>query len=224
MLAILGERAYARVTWASDFLLNRKHPLVQAFYLLLLTTAVTLFLVLGFPRLTQPHWWWHVRALIPLSIACTYGSFAVASTRDPGGITAHTHARELARFPYDHILYHPDRACRTCQRDKPARSKHCSLCGVCVARADHHCAWINNCVGAGNHVWFLAFLASTTWVCAYGTFLIYWMYVEDGGVGGVPAVGHLVTAHARACSSTHAHSCTLMHTHAHTHTPQHPQL
>jgi palmitoyltransferase ZDHHC4 len=40
-----------------------------------------------------------------------------------------------------------------------------------VARADHHCIWVNNCIGRGNYKWFLLLLLATTALIAYGAFL-----------------------------------------------------
>ncbi|KAG7273773.1 hypothetical protein CRUP_003273, partial [Coryphaenoides rupestris] len=42
---------------------------------------------------------------------------------------------------------------------QPMRSKHCQTCQHCVRRYDHHCPWIENCVGERNHRWFVLYLA-----------------------------------------------------------------
>jgi len=49
-------------------------------------------------------------------------------------------------------------ACPTCMIRKPIRSKHCRECGYCVARMDHHCVWLDGCVGLQNHGRFVLFL------------------------------------------------------------------
>lgn len=40
--------------------------------------------------------------------------------------------------------------CKKCNSVKPPGSHHCSICLHCVARMDHHCPWVNNCVGYYN--------------------------------------------------------------------------
>ena len=37
-------------------------------------------------------------------------------------------------------------------------SKHCRRCDKCVAAFDHHCIFLNNCIGSRNYRWFLALL------------------------------------------------------------------
>eukprot|EP01055_Gregarina_sp_Pseudo9_P005561 Gregarina_sp_Pseudo_9__5560@NODE_742_length_2284_cov_155_865033_g698_i0_p2_GENE_NODE_742_length_2284_cov_155_865033_g698_i0NODE_742_length_2284_cov_155_865033_g698_i0_p2_ORF_typecomplete_len220_score1_14DHHC/PF01529_20/1_5e03DHHC/PF01529_20/1_2e32_NODE_742_length_2284_cov_155_865033_g698_i03501009 len=38
------------------------------------------------------------------------------------------------------------------------RVHHCSACRQCVKRLDHHCPWVNGCIGEENYHYFLAFL------------------------------------------------------------------
>ena len=57
----------------------------------------------------------------------------------------------------------PFQICMDCQIVKPPRSRHCDICKRCVAIYDHHCPWINNCVGQGNHRLFLTYI-SLTWI------------------------------------------------------------
>ena len=40
---------------------------------------------------------------------------------------------------------------------KPPRTHHCSICGRCVMGMDHHCPWMNNCIGIKNHKAFMLF-------------------------------------------------------------------
>ncbi|KAK2640641.1 hypothetical protein Ddye_028436, partial [Dipteronia dyeriana] len=50
----------------------------------------------------------------------------------------------------------------------PARSKHYSICDRCVSRFDHHCGWMNNCIGEKNTRYFMVFLLWHFFLCLYG--------------------------------------------------------
>ncbi|KAM6931227.1 palmitoyltransferase ZDHHC12-B-like [Xenentodon cancila] len=50
------------------------------------------------------------------------------------------------------------RRCGHCLLQQPMRAKHCQTCKRCVRRFDHHCPWIENCVGERNHRWFVVYL------------------------------------------------------------------
>ena len=54
----------------------------------------------------------------------------------------------------------PLHLCPECMIIKTPRSRHCSICNKCVERYDHHCPWINNCVGIKNHRSFMIFISS----------------------------------------------------------------
>lgn len=88
-------------------------------------------------------------------------------------ITNEIRETEMTRYPFDHVIFHPGNRCRTCLTLKPARSKHCSLCGTCVARHDHHCVWLANCVGLRNYRYFLLLLLSLSTLLMYGSYLGY---------------------------------------------------
>mmetsp|Transcript_4711 Transcript_4711/g.8042 ORF Transcript_4711/g.8042 Transcript_4711/m.8042 type:complete len:247 (+) Transcript_4711:2029-2769(+) len=68
-------------------------------------------------------------------------------------------------IPFIELLrdVNPADLCPECKVIRSARSRHCAICNQCVERFDHHCPWINNCVGIKNHNAFLLFLMSI-WV------------------------------------------------------------
>ncbi|KAF1981551.1 zf-DHHC-domain-containing protein [Aulographum hederae CBS 113979] len=173
--SIDGKLTGGRITRSSrdlgNHLINNKHPVILAFFLGLVTASAALFLSSSWQLLPLFH-----KFLVPVILSLPYlFTYLSASMRvNPDlHVTPSNHAIQVSKFPYDHILYHPDNNCRTCNMEKPARSKHCSICRACVARCDHHCVWVNNCLGHGNYKYFLYLLLSTSILLAYGSYLCY---------------------------------------------------
>ena len=63
----------------------------------------------------------------------------------------------------DVVLYIEPKYCTMCHLEMPLRCKHCKDCESCVATHDHHCPWVNNCIGELNARKFYLYL----WVQAF---------------------------------------------------------
>lgn len=71
-------------------------------------------------------------------------------------------------------VYKNTASCLDCNRWKPIRAHHCSMCGKCVSKMDHHCPWINNCVGLRNH---RAFYLFTLYMTVINILILAWWYL-----------------------------------------------
>lgn len=67
---------------------------------------------------------------------------------------------EFDRTKHQHVI--ENGRCHLCNiTTRDLCTKHCSICNKCVPRFDHHCKWLNNCIGSRNYPAFLACLTST---------------------------------------------------------------
>ena len=59
----------------------------------------------------------------------------------------------------DHYPYHlmEVKDCAVCDFVKVPRVSHCSQCGKCIYKLDHHCMWTQTCIGYRNQKPFFLF-------------------------------------------------------------------
>lgn len=69
-------------------------------------------------------------------------------------------------------------SCTYCGVEQPPRAKHCHDCDKCVLQFDHHCVWLGNCIGQGNHCQFWWYLCEETALCIW-TCVLYISYLKD---------------------------------------------
>ncbi len=170
--------------------MNEKHPLVlvsltissdahysniymQGFFLVVLGTSEIVFIPAAWIHLNRLH-----RLLLPMLVILPYLFIYTTVTTNSSVITAENHSATMRQYPYDWALFVPGQACRTCRFLKPARSKHCSICKACISKHDHHCIWVNNCIGRGNYGHFIALLSTLSGLLTYGGFLGHMIMTE----------------------------------------------
>lgn len=100
-----------------------------------------------------------IQLFFVFSSLCLFYNFWRSWRCDPGIIPRNRDSQystiiELSeRDGFDNVVF-----CSSCLVRRPLRSKHCSICDCCVARFDHHCPWVANCIGAKNHKNFMLYL------------------------------------------------------------------
>ena len=93
-----------------------------------------------------------------LLIISLFVSFFFANKSDPGFLEAKDNMTWLEMVENK---IHINEYCPYCRVKKTNKVKHCHVCKKCISGFDHHCNWIDNCVGEKNKLKFLIFVSIT---------------------------------------------------------------
>ncbi|XP_041364508.1 LOW QUALITY PROTEIN: palmitoyltransferase ZDHHC4-like [Gigantopelta aegis] len=150
-----------------NYVFNTRNHVMQIIFmmLVLLIHAIWILDILPVLYLVEPNY--NHTTFIMFLCMCNFLCFYKSCCTNAGEVTP---SNQEGSYRYDGILYKAGNECSTCKLNKPARSKHCSLCNMCVHRFDHHCVWTNNCVGGGNVVYFNLFLITLVVMCVNGAY------------------------------------------------------
>ncbi|KAL7133202.1 hypothetical protein ABFS83_12G124300 [Erythranthe nasuta] len=146
---------------------DRPNPIIQVLYLLIIGGTYYFIVQSSFGYIPGYYLSAVHRYTSFLAVGVGILLFLLTSFSDPGVVNSANVSQYLSAYPYDNIIF-SEKECSTCKIPKPARSKHCSICDRCVARFDHHCAWMNNCIGERNTRYFMAFIIWHFFICMYG--------------------------------------------------------
>jgi palmitoyltransferase len=181
---LCGKAMFRKCASCSDWLWNKPNPVMQIFYLILVVGGSSMMMYSGFEHLPGPYLSSIHLYTFPAWLAFVVGFFFFTSRSNPGRVTKENWELYNSIFPCDNVIYGPG-FCKTCRHPKIPRAKHCSICGYDSARHDHHCPWINNCVGLLNLRYFLMFLLFTGMLINYVSYLsgfILLGMVEENGL------------------------------------------
>ena len=148
-----------------------KRPLPCLFAWIILVAATGAYFCLVTPQLYEAiggdliHWLVIVGIQALLFFYCVL-NFLIAMVRDPGRFQKYVIMPDDPNFAddtksplYKSIAVRQTTVkikwCSTCNFYRPPRCSHCSICDSCIDHFDHHCPWLNNCVGKKKSFQFL---------------------------------------------------------------------
>eukprot|EP01083_Nonionella_stella_P085544 237267_1 len=113
----------------------------------------------------------------PVLFVVGFACYLVLSMIDPGiKLSAQPHKQCIISTTNHNQFW-----CYLCEEVREIGTKHCYSCSKCVPHFDHHCPFLNLCVGGKNYSLFIAFCALFEIVCCVqiGVTFYVWYYLDD---------------------------------------------
>ncbi|OLL22667.1 Palmitoyltransferase erf2, partial [Neolecta irregularis DAH-3] len=172
-------RNWKRTQGKTEFHLDGRLQTSYQYTVNFLTLGLIIIPSILFFIFTAPELWSNGSPAYPLTYAYLFAlcvtSMLKATTSDPGILPRNLHLLEkepvndwdsapsakeipIRKDEQNQYLAVTVKYCTTCRIWRPPRSSHCRKCDNCIEFSDHHCIWLNNCIGRRNYRYFFVFV------------------------------------------------------------------
>lgn len=169
--SLILETALEPVFWIVDHFAKYMGPILMFIVFTLCSIGLVIFYVIMIPRYLSYGWHWFLPNFI-------FGNWLLVNTVFNYVMGCRTNPGHPPQIVPEVVSI-----CKRCISPKPPRAHHCSVCKKCVLRMDHHCPWLNNCVGFYNHRYFFLYMVYMMSGCLYACFLFYPLFYDNFYVG-----------------------------------------
>ena len=164
-----------------DYIVNKPNPIIQILYMILVAGLFIFYynygIIVFFPNKKVPYYSIYI---IYFLVLISLYSFYLSCVIDPGIINKKNYKIMKLKYNIPTLYGEEKMECKKCGISKIPRSKHCNICNMCIEKFDHHCVWVNQCIGAKNYRFFLLFL------------FVHWILVTYSGILGLYLIYNLI--------------------------------
>jgi len=124
-----------------------------------------------------------INCLLVLVLICAYKAVTIDAGKIPQSFTLKSDGQGIEQKlnTVEMSSSGKQRICKFCNTMKPDRAHHCSRCGRCVLKMDHHCKWLFRCIGLKNYKFFFDLIFWGTIGIILGGFILffysYWAFL-----------------------------------------------